>query len=203
LNAAERFKCSSNRAGAKSRLLAHAGSAQETADVRDQEGMMNTDAGQAEQSNRRFRFNWLRIMRWTGIGLVAALLAIQLIPYGRDHSNPPVTQAVQWDNPRTAELVERACYDCHSNETEWPWYSNIAPVSWLVQKDVDEGRDALNFSEWDKPQEEAHESAETVQEGEMPLWYYTITHRDAALSDQEKQELVDGFIATLGSEDDD
>jgi len=156
-----------------------------------------------KQASGRFRFNWWRIVRWTGIGVIAVLIAIQLIPYGRDHSNPPITQAVQWDSPRTEQLAQKACYDCHSNETDWPWYSNVAPISWLVQKDVDEGRDALNFSEWDRPQEEAHEAAETVQEGDMPLWYYTITHRDAALSDQEKQDLVRGFIATLGSEGDD
>jgi mono/diheme cytochrome c family protein len=158
------------------------------------------DNMQPTESPRRFRLNWIRIVRWLGGGLLAVLLAIQIIPYGRDHSNPPVTQVVQWDSPRTEELARTACYDCHSNETEWPWYSNVAPISWLVQKDVDEGRAALNFSKWDRPQEGTDEAAETVREGEMPLWYYTITHRDASLSDQEKQELVQGFIATLGSE---
>ncbi len=163
--------------------------------------MDNEDAIE-KQSSDRSRFNWLRILRWGGITVVALLLAIQLIPYGRAHDNPPVTQAVQWNSPRTQELAQRACYDCHSNETDWPWYSNIAPISWLVQHDVDEGRSKLNFSEWDKPQEEAHEAAETVREGEMPLWYYTITHGDAKLSDAEKQELVQGLIASLGSERD-
>ncbi len=164
---------------------------------------MQTEANSVEQTPRRSRFNWFRIIRWLGAGILVLLFAIQLVPYGRDHSNPPVTQAVQWDSPRTEDLAQRACYDCHSNETDWSWYSNIAPISWLVQKDVDEGRAALNFSEWNRPQEEAHEAAETVQDGEMPLWYYTITHRDAALSDQEKQDLMQGFIATLGSEGDD
>ena len=156
-----------------------------------------------ERSSSRTRINWLRVIRWSGIVIVGVLLAIQLIPYGRAHDNPPVTGTVQWDSPRTEELARRACYDCHSNETEWPWYSNVAPISWLVQTDVDEGRSALNFSEWNRPQEEAHEAAETARENEMPLWYYTITHRDAALSDAEKQELVRGFIASLGAESDD
>lgn len=165
--------------------------------------MMDEVVDSDGQRSRRPRLNWLRIVRWLGIGIVAAVFAIQLIPYGRHHSNPPVTQAIQWDSPRTEELARRACYDCHSNETEWPWYSNIAPVSWLVQKDVEEGREALNFSEWDQPQGEADEAAETVREGEMPLWYYTITHRDASLSDQEQRELINGLIATIGAEDDD
>ncbi len=126
------------------------------------------------------------------------VLAMQLVPYGRDHSNPPVTEAVVWNSPRTEQLVQQACLDCHSNETRWPWYSNVAPVSWLVQSDVDEGRHALNFSEWDRPQHNVDESVETIEGGEMPPWYYTITHRDAALSEQEKQDLIDGFLATFG-----
>ena len=164
---------------------------------------MSEESVSGERSTRRFRLSWLRLARWSGIAIVAVLVIIQLIPYGRAHDNPPVTQAVRWDSPRTEELARRACYDCHSNETDWPWYSNIAPFSWLVQMDVDEGRKALNFSEWNRPQEEADEAAETVREGEMPPWYYTITHRDAELTDAEKQELVRGFIASLGSESDD
>ncbi|MEZ4522143.1 MAG: heme-binding domain-containing protein [Thermomicrobiales bacterium] len=114
-----------------------------------------TGAGSEEEARTsRFQFNWFRIIRWTGAGLLGLLLAIQLVPYGRDHSNPPVTQAVQWDSPRTAELWDRACADCHSNETDWPWYTNVAPVSWLIQDHVDEGRSKINTSEWDKPQHE-------------------------------------------------
>jgi mono/diheme cytochrome c family protein len=134
----------------------------------------------------------------TAIGLVATFLLIQLVPYGRDHSNPAVAQDVVWANSRTEQLARQACYDCHSNETTWPWYSNVAPVSWLVQHDVDEGRAELNFSEWSGSQRKAHESADAVQEGDMPVWYYTITHPGARLSGQEKQDLVDGFVATFG-----
>ena len=82
--------------------------------------------------------------KWILRGVVAGVVLlglIQLVPYGRDHTNPPVTQEVKWDSPRTRELAVGACYDCHSNLTEWPWYSNVAPISWLTQKDVDEGRD--------------------------------------------------------------
>jgi hypothetical protein len=95
--------------------------------------------------------------RWwlfrVGVVLIGALLLIQLVPYGRDHDNPPVQSEPPWDSPDTRALARQACFDCHSNETEWPAYANIAPVSWLVQRDVDEGRAVLNFSEWQRPQE--------------------------------------------------
>ncbi len=129
--------------------------------------------------------------------LVVLFGLIQLIPYGRNHTNPPVRQEPQWDSPQTRELVRRACYDCHSNETVWPWYSNIAPVSWLVQRDVDEGRQKLNFSEWDRPQEGAREILEVIQEGEMPPFYYVILHPQAKLSNAEKQALLQGLEKTL------
>lgn len=149
---------------------------------------------------RRIRIPWGRVLKWSAIGLVGILLLIQLVPYGRDHSNPPVTNAVAWDSPRTEQLARDACLDCHSNETDWPWYSNIAPASWWVQDHVNEGRSELNYSE-PGGMEEASESAETVQDGSMPPWYYEITHPEARLSDQEKQDLIDGFIATFGSEE--
>ncbi len=135
-------------------------------------------------------------LRWLIIGLFGLSVAIQFVPYGRDHTNPPVRKEPAWSSPRTRELAVRACFDCHSNETVWPWYSKIAPVSWLLQRDVDEGREKLNFSEWDRPQEEAHESAETMREGEMPPWYYPW----ARLSSEERQALIQGLEATLGTE---
>ena len=95
-------------------------------------------------------------MRWVKWGIAALLmtaLVVQVIPYGRDHTNPPVAAEPLWDSPQTRDLAVRACFDCHSNETEWPWYSNVAPISWLVQRDVEEGREELNFSEWDREQE--------------------------------------------------
>jgi hypothetical protein len=95
---------------------------------------------------------WLRWLLLAGIAVIALLALAQAVPYGRAHTNPPVTKEPSWDSPRTRELASRACFDCHSNETRWRWYSNVAPVSWLVQRDVDGGRSAFNFSEWDKPQ---------------------------------------------------
>ena len=139
------------------------------------------------------------IARWSlGVALVG-FLAIQFVPYGRAHTNPEVTAEPVWDSPRTRELAVDACFDCHSNTTRWPWYSNIAPMSWVLQRHVDEGRDALNFSRWDLAYEEADEAAETVQEGSMPPWDYRLAHPAARLSDAEKAELAEGLKVTLGS----
>lgn len=129
--------------------------------------------------------------------LVALFLLIQLVPYGHSHDNPPVTQAVNWDSPRTEQLFTDACGPCHSNLTDWPWDSYVAPSSWLVQSDVDEGRGILNVSEWDRPQQGAGEAAEAVTEGEMPPLQYKIMHSSARLSDSEKQELADGLTRTF------
>jgi hypothetical protein len=100
-----------------------------------------------------------------------------------------------WDDPRTRELTVRACFDCHSNQTVWPWYSNIAPISWLIQRDVKKGRRELNFSEWNKKQREARESAGTVRKGSMPPWYYPWPRLSAA----ERQDLIRGLERTLGT----
>lgn len=131
--------------------------------------------------------------------LLAVLVLIQLIPYGRDHSNPAVLAEPAWDPPATRELAVRACFDCHSNEVVWPWYSHVAPISWLVQFDVNEGRHKLNFSEWHAGQE-GHEAAETVREREMPPRQYLWTHRAARLTDDERAALNTGLIATFGED---
>jgi hypothetical protein len=101
----------------------------------------------------------------------------------------------------TRALAVRACYDCHSNETVWPWYSFVAPVSWLAQRDVDEGRRKLNFSEWDQPQKEARESAKAVRKGEMPPWFYALVQPDARLTAAESEALIAGLGATLGTKE--
>ena len=135
----------------------------------------------------------------TLFGVLALGLVIQAVPYGRQHTNPPVLAEPNWDTPRTRTLVAYACFDCHSNETVWPWYSNIAPISWLVQRDVDQGRRAVNFSEWNRPQKEARESPNTVRKGEMPPWVYTIRSSTARLAAAEKEALATGLAATLGA----
>jgi len=126
--------------------------------------------------------------------------ALQLVPYGWRQTNPPVVAEPAWDAPRTRELFFRACADCHSNQTKWPWYSRVAPVSWLVVKDVEQGRSHLNVSEWQRPQKDAHEAAEELREGKMPLPLYLPAHPEARLSAAEKAELVRGLEATFGTE---
>ena len=134
--------------------------------------------------------------------LIGAIVfvVIQLVPYGRPHDNPPVTQAVEWDSARTEQLFNDACSDCHSNETEWPWYSNIAPQSWLVQRDVDAGRDELNLSALDREQDEIKDLIEVIADDEMPPQRYTFLHPEARLSEGEKQRLMDGLARTFGDE---
>ena len=138
---------------------------------------------------------WFRI----ALGLVGAFLAIQLVPYGRAHTNPPVTGEPAWDAPATRALARQACFDCHSNETEWPAYASIAPVSWLVQHDVDQGRAALNFSEWTRPQKEAKEAAKEIREGEMPPAAYKLIHAHARLSPADRDRLARGLMQTVGA----
>ena len=140
---------------------------------------------------------WL--MRLVLIG-AAVFVLIQFVPYGRAHDNPPVTQPVEWDSPRTEQLFDDACADCHSNQTEWPWYSNIAPQSWLVQRDVDAGREELNLSELDREQDEIKDLIEVIADDEMPPLRYTFLHPEARLGEAEKRALIDGIARIFGGE---
>lgn len=126
---------------------------------------------------------------------------IQLVPYGRAHNNPPSVQNAPWPDAAAEASARRACYDCHSNESVWPWYSSIAPVSWLVQRHVDEGRSKLNFSTWGQGKQEIDEAVEVLREGEMPPASYMPMHPEARLSASEKEALVRGLLA-LGAEED-
>jgi hypothetical protein len=131
------------------------------------------------------------------IGIVVLGLLIQLIPLPGRNNNPPVVAEPNWDSPQTRALVKRACFDCHSNETVWPWYSYVAPVSWLVYSDTMNGRSRLNFSEWNRPQRGVGEITGIIQEGEMPPAVYLPMHPSAQLTDAEKQQLITGLKNTL------
>lgn len=135
------------------------------------------------------------------LGLIAVFAVIQLVPFGHQHTNPAVIQEPAWDSPQTRELARRACFDCHSNQTVWPWYSNIAPVSWLNQRDVNDGRRHLNFSEWNKPQKHAGHATHEVQTGDMPLWFYLPMHPEARLTPAEKAALIGGLKKMPGFEE--
>ena len=142
-----------------------------------------------------------RVLRYGALLLVAVVLAIQLVPYGRDHSNPPVVEDAPWADASVRELAVAACYDCHSHETEWPVYSWVAPMSWLVTRDVESGREELNFSTWPNAGE-IRDAAEVVVDGSMPPRRYRLAHPDARLTADERQRLIDALIA-LGAEPDD
>jgi len=132
--------------------------------------------------------NWKKLVLIVGVVL---FVAIQLVPV--DRSNPPVEADL--DAPEAVTAVLRtACYDCHSSETHWPWYSYVAPVSWLVAHDVEEARGEFSFSRWGKlgEDERAHlreEIWEEVEEGEMPLAIYRFMHSSARLSQDQLDTL--------------
>lgn len=128
-----------------------------------------------------------------GLGVLVILVLIQFIPIERN--NPAVTSEIPAPQPVKA-ILKRACYDCHSNETVWPWYSRIAPVKFIIQHHVDEGRHELNFSAWDqmparKKAKAPHEMIEEIEKGEMPTWDYLLMHPDAKLSEQDIRVLKD------------
>lgn len=130
-----------------------------------------------------------RTLRVAFLVVFGVLLAIQLVPYRV--SNPAVRQEPAWINDETRALIVRACFDCHSNETQVPWYGKVAPISWWTTNHVKEGRSALNFSEWDRPQRR-DELAEVVEEGSMPPGYYTWLgeHPGAKLSPAERDAVI-------------
>ncbi|MBL8045003.1 MAG: heme-binding domain-containing protein [Anaerolineales bacterium] len=130
--------------------------------------------------------------------VVAAVVAIQLIPVWLVQTNPPVLAEPNWDSPETRALAKRACFDCHSNETVWPWYSKVAPVSWLITKDTLDGRQNLNFSEWGRGRRvELDEVEEVLREGQMPLPVYLPMHPEANLSQAEREQLIAGLLQSL------
>ena len=137
------------------------------------------------------RSRWRRVVRIGLVAAVAVFLALQLVPYGWSHPNPPVVQDAPWPDAESAAIARESCYACHSNETDWPAYSYVAPFSWLVRRDVEDGRDELNFSTWDRDDGEADDAVEVDPgRGPMPPGRYTMIHRGARLSDDEADVLV-------------
>lgn len=134
--------------------------------------------------------SWKKLTLCMG-GLVAVFVGIQFIPV--DTTNPPVTANVEAP-AEVKTILQTSCYDCHSNQTRWPWYSRIAPISWLIAHDVQEAREHLNFSEWDRlgadeRGEMIEEIWEEVEGGEMPLWFYLPMHPEARIEDRDRQIL--------------
>lgn len=142
-----------------------------------------------------------------GAVVVASVMVfglIQLVPYGRDTTNPPVTGEPQWASPETRELMVRACFGCHSNEVQYPSYASVAPLSWMVQRHIDEGRESVNYSEWDKSTRGGDETFEVIKDGSMPPAYYTRfgRHPEAKLTNDELETLLAGVLATPGLSED-
>ena len=131
---------------------------------------------------------------------LGTMVTIQAIPFGRAHSNPPITGEPDWATPRTRELMVRACFGCHSNEVEYPVYASVAPISWVIETHVAEGREKVNYSEFDSRQRGADETIEVIEEGSMPPAYYTQfgRHPEAKLTTAEIAELIAGLKATPG-----
>jgi hypothetical protein len=135
---------------------------------------------------------------WVIIGLVVVGLLIQLVPLPGRGNNPPVTSEPPWDSPQTRALAKRACFDCHSNESRWPLYAYVAPVSWLIYNDVMGGRSRMNFSEWNRGfQPSIGEIVGELQEGGMPPAIYLPMHPNAQLTAAEKQQLITGLTNSL------
>lgn len=128
--------------------------------------------------------------------IIVVLIGIQFIPVER--TNPPVPSEI--DAPANIKAIfKKACYDCHSNETNWAWYTKIAPASFLAVKDVEDGRKHLNFSEWgnytNKTQKMKEEIWDEIREEQMPPWQYKIFHSDKVLTQNEK-DLVRSWAAS-------
>ena len=149
------------------------------------------------------------------VGFIVLVAAIQFVPV--QHSNPPAADPVVFADPNAEAIAKRSCYDCHSNQTTWPWYSYVAPFSWYTINHVEEGRSRLNFSDvagtLAQPRRErggeggeqqttadlAEHSAETIDRGSMPPSYYTLIHKDAILSAADKATLIAGINQALTS----
>jgi hypothetical protein len=131
-------------------------------------------------------------IRRVAYGLAAGLLVAQLVPVSR--TNPPVEAEIVVA-PDMRALLRRACWDCHSHETVWPWYAWVAPVSWLVAHDVNHGREELDFSRFEsyerkKQRKKLGQIGEEVEEEHMPLWYYLLLHPAARLAVEERRGLI-------------
>ena len=131
-----------------------------------------------------------------GVGILVLIL-IQFIPFGHEHANPAMVSEPQWSSPEARALVKQSCFQCHSNETDWTWYSNIAPASWLIQYDVNAAREQFNFSDWNNNPGDLNEMTRVIKAGRMPPIQYTIFHPSAKLNAQQKQDLINALTSSI------
>jgi hypothetical protein len=140
-----------------------------------------------------------RVLKWVVIVLVVLFIGAQV--YRPSLTNPPVDEsksigATTHMTPEVAAILERSCKDCHSSKTEWPWYSNVSPVSWYLKNHIDDGRRALSLSDWGtyaqrKRETKLHEICEQVEAGQMPIKSYLLLHPSAKLSDDDRRVLCE------------
>ncbi|MBK9943521.1 MAG: heme-binding domain-containing protein [Kouleothrix sp.] len=144
-----------------------------------------------------------KLIRLLFVSALVLFVVIQLVPIGPRRTNPPVQAEPPWDSPQTRALARRACFDCHSNETVWPVYAYVAPVSWFIAREVGRGRHKLNFSEWagadveGESEQESDEIPKVFRRGSMPPRKYLLLHPAAQLSAAEREQLLNGLLASL------
>jgi len=134
----------------------------------------------------------VKLIKKVAIFLVIATVAMQFIPVERSNPSDRGQPAAP---PEVTTILRRACYDCHSNETSWPWYAKLAPISFLLSRDVKDGRKELNFSTWDRydaPRKgrKLKEIIKELKDGDMPPWYYVPVHPDAKLSNADREAII-------------
>jgi Haem-binding domain len=140
-----------------------------------------------------------RILKWIGIALVVIFIAVQFSRPARTNPSVDESQTIFARTqmpPQVSAILDRSCVDCHSNKTVWPWYSHVAPVSWLVVDDVNGGRHMMNLSEWgrldpDRQGKKLRQICDEVTDGSMPLWFYTPLHSGSKLSPADVKTLCD------------
>ena len=131
---------------------------------------------------------------------IASCVVVAVVAACADLENPPVTRSVTFVDQETEDLARRACMPCHSHETEWLWYAQVPGVQAALVADVTAAREHLNFSTWDRPQENLDDIAEKVRGREMPPALFLTTHPEADLSDQERERLIAGLAATFAAD---
>ena len=143
----------------------------------------------------------MKIAKRILLSLLLVFIVMQFFRPDRSVEAAPAREDIFYnlEESEAQNLIRAACYDCHSNETVWPWYGYVAPVSLILAHHVEDGRQQVNFSEWDKPQH-AEDLIEVIQEGEMPLTSYLPAHPEARLSTAEKQALIEGLRATIAND---
>jgi hypothetical protein len=142
-----------------------------------------------------------RKLKWIFVGIAAVFALLQFT--NPAHTNPPVVNDFMATNsppPEIAAMLHAACYDCHSHETRWPWYSHVAPLSWQIAKDVQNGRENLDFSDWPnkfpmRAAKKLEDMSEEIQYSYMPPKKYTLIHVGARFTESQRKKLIDWLDA--------